>query len=87
MLINVVNNFLIKMEDIVMAKTKIRMCKNCGGYTEQIYKGRKAKDKERKEFDKFAYVMTCGMFFVADKICDDRPKFWKCTDCGKILLE
>lgn len=70
-----------------MAKIKIRHCKNCGCYTEQIYKGRKEKDKERKEFDKIAYAMTCGMFFVADKIFDDRPKFWKCTDCGKILLE
>jgi len=71
-----------------MAKTKVRYCRNCMRYTEQIYKGKEPKDKETAELDRIGYVATMGIYFVLDKITgDDRPKFWKCKECSRILKE
>lgn len=67
--------------------SKVRYCPKCKCYTEQVYKGKEPKDKDDAELDKVGYVATLGIYFVLDKITDDRPKLYKCKKCSNILKE
>lgn len=67
-----------------MAKMKVRYCRKCLNYTEQIYKGKPEKSLLEKEMDRTSAVATLGAYLLVAKVFDDRPKLWKCSRCGNI---
>lgn len=67
-----------------MARTCIQKCKNCGEYTEQIYKGKEPLSDEDKFMTIMLALVTSGLWLLFAAIFDDRPKFWQCSKCGHI---
>ena len=70
-----------------MARYKIATCKRCREYTKHKYVGKHAKNQNEREFDIVAGIITLGIYTIVDKALDQRPGWWECCKCGKIVSE
>ena len=70
-----------------MAKYKINICGRCGEHTKHKYVGKDARNRSEREFDIAAGIITLGMYTIIDKASDQRPRWWECCKCGKLIKE
>ncbi len=72
-----------------MAKIKVKFCYNCKCDRECIDLGKEKMTSEEIRDKIEDAIFTCGIFTILGWLCqtDSRPRFFKCTKCGKIFKE